>query len=1090
MNRYERRALEELRFDWAFTPEDVWALSLFHVDGLHDDVLHSVAAGIRDARESAGGSPIGLAIQGQHGAGKTHLLGTVREQAQAEGGYFFLVGMLDANTFWESTASAMREDLLRDPAEPGRERQLSVFLRRLCARAGVLASVQAAVLGEARLSPRDLTSLVGALRRLDGPAGLATQDVARALVLCGSPDYQQQDVGYQYLLSMAEAEPGDRSMWGLPREPKPPQLVVRDISRLLALTGPSVIAIDQIDSLIAVATKQPLDTGVSHEDGQDALLLDRLADGLMSLHEITRRTLSIVACLPESWILIKKRAVGPVPDRFREALQLHRIPSVDIARAIIEKRFGVRFRKLGFEPPYPSWPIRPVAFDQALDFTPRGLLQCVDAHVQSCLRHDTVRELVSLTGVEAPSSDSRHATATSELAALDARFEDLRASADITHALDPDREDEAMSPLLSAALTAWIAERGDDGRVFALDPAPSRKPALHARLRRSLDEATEYEHHWAIRAIASESARAVQCRIRNACTIAALRHGVAQRRLFLLRNTPWPSGKVTREVVAAFSGAGGVTVEFDPADLRTFAAIKQLLAERDGNLQAWLVARQPASGTALLRTILAEAGEAAGRPIAAPIPERTEPARPAEQTPTQTVAQSSEPVVEQHPHERASRQPSRELAALRAIGRARVIEPAVPDTEIPAIPLGVAVESQQPVWANLESLRKHTAIFAGSGSGKTVLIRRLVEECALRGVSAIVLDPNNDLARLGDPWPEPPARWGPGDESKAAEYLANTEVVVWTPRRDAGRPLSFQPLPDFHSVRDDPDELRAAIEAAVAALAPRAKIDGKTAKASHGKAVLYEALSYFAHQDDSDLKSFVDLLSDLPEGVGRLGKADRIAAELAETLTAAMIIDPLFGGDGAPADPGLLLTPTAGKHARVSVISLVGLPSDDQRQSFVNQLQMALFAWIKKHPAGDRPLGGLFVMDEAQTFAPSGAMTPCTESTLALATQARKYGLGLIFATQAPKGLHNRIPGNAATQFFGFVNSPAQIEAAREMARAKGSSVLDISRLTAGNFYATGEGLAFQKLQVPLCLSHHPKSPLTTEEVIARACQG
>jgi DNA helicase HerA-like ATPase len=35
---------------------------------------------------------------------------------------------------------------------------------------------------------------------------------------------------------------------------------------------------------------------------------------------------------------------------------------------------------------------------------------------------------------------------------------------------------------------------------------------------------------------------------------------------------------------------------------------------------------------------------------------------------------------------------------------------------------------------------------------------------------------------------------------------------------------------------------------------------------------------------------------------------------------------------------------------------------------------------------------------------------------VALASQARKYGLGL-FATQAPRGIHNRIAGNAATQF-------------------------------------------------------------------------
>ena len=133
-------------------------------------------------------------------------------------------------------------------------------------------------------------------------------------------------------------------------------------------------------------------------------------------------------------------------------------------------------------------------------------------------------------------------------------------------------------------------------------------------------------------------------------------------------------------------------------------------------------------------------------------------------------------------------------------------------------------------------------------------------------------------------------------------------------------------------------------------------------------------------------------------------KGEKIAAEMAETLTAAMVNDPLFGGDGAPVDPGVLLTPAPGKRARVSVISFVGLHSDEQRQGFVNQLQMALFAWIKRHPAGDRPLGGLFVMDEAQTLAPSSGRTACTASTLALVSQARKYGLGLVFATQAPQG--------------------------------------------------------------------------------------
>ncbi len=197
--------------------------------------------------------------------------------------------------------------------------------------------------------------------------------------------------------------------------------------------------------------------------------------------------------------------------------------------------------------------------------------------------------------------------------------------------------------------------------------------------------------------------------------------------------------------------------------------------------------------------------------------------------------------------------------------------------------------------------------------------------------------------------------------------------------------------------------------------------------------------------------------------------------------------DPLLAGEGEPADPGILLTPAPGKRARVSVISLIGLPEPEQRQGFVNQLQMALFSWIKRHPATERPLGGLLVMDEAQELAPSDKTTACTESTLRLASQARKYGLGLLFATQAPKALHNRIPGNATTQFYGLLSAPAQIDAARGLARAKGGDVPDIGRLRAGQFYIATEGSSFVKVVTPLCLSHHPSSPLTEEEVITRA---
>lgn len=1025
---------QPIRFEWAQVPDDVWSSSPFHVDGLHTDVAQRILSSVGAARSSRGPSPLGIAIQGQRGVGKTHMLGWIREQVQKSDGYFFLISLLDGSTFWESTMLSILDGLLRE--SESRECQLKIFLRRLSSALGLRGAVQGAIAGDLKLSPGDLGTFIGSLRRHNRAIGVACQDTARALVLFASPDQALQDVGYNYLQSMADFEGEDRAAWGMQRTAKPAHLLVKELSELLALTGPSLIAVDQIDTLIAQSLNTP-DGEAAHDDGRRYLVIDQIADGLMGLRQVTKRTITVVACLAESWVLIKRHAVDTMPDRFVEALQLENIPTAEIGRSLIAKRLTAQYREIGFKPPYPTWPVLPSAFEEAVDFTPRGLMKRVASHIDGCLRNGRMGELAHLTHQVEPRVAEVSVAAplkAPDLSALDQRFESLRKIIDVDAAFDDKTEDAIIPDLLYAGLAAFIEETKDSGRVFFQDSAAGGKIVLHARLREDLDEDTEDETHWAFRAIASKHPIAALNRLRGACTAAGLHHGMPKRKLHLLRNLPWSGGEKTREALAAFDRAGGVQLRLEEDDLKVFAALKDMLAERDLNLTDWLRDRKPASSTRLFQTVF---GDGFHRATAlSPSPPNI---------PPRAQSQTSTPIA---PGE--------------------------------VIALG-------DMTLELESLRKHIAVFAGSGSGKTVLIRRLVEECALRGVSAIVLDPNNDLARLGDAWPAAPTNWSESDQAKALTYIGNTDVVVWTPRREAGRPLSFKPLPDFRSVIDDPDEFNLAIDAAVATLAPRGKVDGEISKAVQGRAVLREALRHFARPGGNDLRKFIGLLAELPSGISTLSKAEKLAAEMADNLTAAMVNDPLFGGEGQAVDPGDLLTPAPGKTARISVISFIGLPSDDQRQSFVNQLQMALFAWIKEHPAGERPLGGLFVMDEAQTLAPSGAMTPCTHSTLALASQARKYGLGLVFATQAPKGLHNRIPGNAATQFFGFLNSPIQIAAAREMAQAKGSEVLDISRLTSGQFYASGEGTAFGKIQAPMCLSYHPKSPLTTEEVIARA---
>jgi hypothetical protein len=1017
-------ALAALRFDWADTPDHVWRDSPYHVDGLHTDVAAEIDKGIRDAAASDGPSPIGLVLQGQKGVGKTHLLGLVRRQTHRARGYFFLDDLLAGDAFWENTADALRQGFSR--LDESGASQLTSFLRRVCLRVGLDAEITAHVLGRKGLTREDVDAFVDGLRTLDRQIASESADTARALVLYASETAGTGYIGEDYLGGFEESKSGDRAKWGIRPKPKSARTQVRDITRLLALTGPVVIGVDQLDTLIAQSALQGKHHGHTEDDD---LLVAQIADGLMRLREVTHRTVTVLACLPGTWTQIKTKAADTVSDRFRESLFLGRVTDAALGRALVERRLGVAYSAMGFVPPYSTWPVAASAFAGTWDeWTPRELQKRIGAHIDSCLRAGQVRELTTFDDhgprpVETP----QLAPKPDRFTELDKRFEELRSAADSVKLLDKAAEDTVMPKLLSAALRAWITEVGDDNMEWTCDP-PAGRNELHASLTRTVDEASDLKEHWAFRAIIAPHHLAVLHRFRKARSAAGLRQGADNRHLILMRNSSWSPGVKTQAELKAFEAAGGQRLKLSESDVRTFWALEEMLATGGTELHQWLVERRPAGGSDLLSSVL--------------------------------------PVVTPGQHSGGGTHP-----------------PPAEDE----ITLGIVDSTGEPLRLELSALRKHAALFAGSGSGKTVLLRRIVEECALQGVSAIVLDPNNDLARLGDAWPDPPTAWGPDDAQLAKRYLAETDVVVWTPGRATGRPLAFRPLPDFAGVLDDEDEFGAAVEVAVATLAPQVRLRGSTVKANIGLAVLRQAVIHHAHTGSRSLPALIDVLSDLPEGVSTLNDSRRVAADLAEALKAAMVNDPLFAGGGEPVDPGTLLTPAGGKRARVSVISFVGLPAEEQRQNFVNQLQMELFAWIKRNPAGDRPLGALFVMDEAQTLAASGPLTASTRSTIVLASQARKYGLGLLFATQAPKGLHNQIVGNAMTQFFGRLNSPAQIAAANELARAKGSTVADISRLERAQFYVAGENFEFRRITAPLCLSNHPASPLRVEEVLDRA---
>ncbi len=597
MNDEERRALGSLTFNWTSALEEVWRPARYHVEGLHVEAASLIRQGIEEATASTErANPLGLPLQGERGVGKTHLLGWSREQVQAAGGYFFLLGDLTRKTFWEEARTAFVQQLL--PLKDGSRDQLGRLLADLADQAGIEKPVRDAVTGVVPPSPEDVGAFIAALRRRDPSLAPPCLDTARALVLLASPESSHTEIGYYYL-DGGNVDDAERRHWGIRNKPNTARFVINQVSRLLALSGPTVVAVDQIDALIDQVGKD-----------EDASMIAEVATGLMDLRDTTFRTFTIISCLPESWDYVRDAAVGTALDRFRPPCPVQNIPTADIGRHMIAQRFAVDYTRAAFQPPYPTWPIQPRAFDDATGYTARSLLKRIDMHVRECLRNDTVVELDHLSdeledGTQP--TDAVQPGLETEFAALDARFRELWNTADVSPALVPGTEDGLMPDFLDAGLDSWIRERGeDDSLAFTRERHPAKNPALHAELKMIIDDRTERQRRWAFRAIAAEKANSVLSRLRNATQAIGLDADTANRQLFVLRSTSWPNGPKTEAERADFAARGGRTIPATVGDLKTFAALRAMLAERHPDLNAWLVARQPAHGTDLLRLALAD----------------------------------------------------------------------------------------------------------------------------------------------------------------------------------------------------------------------------------------------------------------------------------------------------------------------------------------------------------------------------------------------------------------------------------------------------------------------------------------------------
>lgn len=1019
------KALRSADFNWVRSLDSIWEDADASEGGPNAELIEDIVDQLKRDTRSATRKPNGRVVIGQAGIGKTHLMGVLRRKVWQSGGWFVLLDVLGLTDFWRSAALSFLTSLMQEM--PDGRRQLDAVIAGVARHLGAENEVEDAF-GRADIDvPQLARALVGALVKVEQRA-LQHQDVLRALCLMRAGDVDSVGLAHAWLQGY-DADEQVRTALGFRTPPPLPVELVRGMSWLMSLAGPTIVGLDQIDGVV-----NPSSMGIRGADDLADMsgLSEVLSGGLLELHDVRTRGKTVITCLDESWQKLRSRL-----DAFRERFDVpdYMVGMNDPAavEAVIVGRLAPAYEEASFAPPFPSWPFSKAAIEGAssVGLTPRRILLRCDAFRQQCLEKKRVDICDSLTGEPTPQPQPGP---TPDIFADE--LVRLRQAADIDGMISAG-DDGALGQLLVDAFDLYVRQLDPDEAVDVESKAdPAKKiPPLHGRLTFTYHRENDRERHFCFRALEHTNAVAFQARLRAALTASGISSRIPDRHLLMVRRRPVPSGAKTKQLCEAFEKAGGVLIAPTDDDLRTFMALRTMREEagdKGDAFAAWLKAGKPLLDTQFFK----QAG-------LSPLPGETSP--PAEVAPP---APPLAPVV-------------------------RVV--------VEAIPVGRRMTvNEEPVSLPTRLLPRHTAIIAGSGSGKTVLLRRIVEEAALAGIPAIVIDPNNDLSRLGDSWAARPEAFTDDDDAKAKDYFGSVEVVVWTPGIHAGNPLFLSVIPDFASLSDDRDERQQAIEMAAETLAPLAG-----ARNALQRGVLIQALGHFAGKGGAELRDFIALLSDLPDGLSDIGTAAKLAAGMADQLRAAIATNPLLKAEGPILDPKALFFGADPSRVRVSVINLSGLASDSAREDFVNRLQMTLFGWIKKNPS---PTGLLYVIDEAQNFLPSGKATLSLGSGLKLVAQARKYGLGMIVATQVPRGIHNKIVSNCTTQFFGRQNAPATIGAAQEMIGASGGRADDIGKLKAGEFYFATEGSGTPgKLRTPICLSFHPANPPTPEEVVARA---
>ena len=317
--------------------------------------------------------------------------------------------------------------------------------------------------------------------------------------------------------------------------------------------------------------------------------------------------------------------------------------------------------------------------------------------------------------------------------------------------------------------------------------------------------------------------------------------------------------------------------------------------------------------------------------------------------------------------------------------------------------LGNERNTKTPVELPIEALHRHLMALGASGSGKTVLCKCLMEEAILHDIPVVIVDPQGDISSL--------ALKGDLEEMEnheipitmQEEYFEKARITIFTPASNKGIPISVNPL-EFPSEDSPHEEAVLALDMAATSLVSFLGYDLSSDAGKGAKAYLFTLMEHLWRKGETirDMGHMTEIVLNPPSEIKDVVESFVTKSEpreIARKLRFLTVGTPaLMFQKGVQIDIDMFMDKSDGK-VPLNIIYLNTLNSTNDKQFFLSTLLRELYCWMLKNPSEDIQL--LFYVDEIAPYIPPYPRNPPPKEAYSfLFKQARKYGVGLVAATQ------------------------------------------------------------------------------------------